>query len=84
MTTQPKNQDRSFIGKVVSDKMKKTIVVVVERKKVHPKYNKQYILSTKFKVHDENDLAKVGNEVEFVECRPISKDKKWRLVKVIK
>jgi len=51
---------------------------------VHPKYQKRYIVSKKFKVHDAKNEAKIGQTVEFVECRPLSKDKRWRLVKIIK
>lgn len=84
MTNEKKNQGKVFIGKVVSAKMKQTVVAVVERTKMHPKYHKQYKISTKFKVHDEKGEAKAGDTIEFIECRPISKDKKWRLVRVIK
>ena len=75
---------RSFEGIVTSDKMKKTIVVVVERLKMHPIYKKQYKVSTKYKVHDEKDEAKVGNLIRFEECRPFSKDKRWRLIEIVK
>ena len=71
---------RTFVGKVVSDKMQKTIVVVVDRMKMHHKYNKAYKVSTKFKVHDERNEYKVGDVVNFVECRPLSKDKRWRVL----
>ncbi|MFN3301542.1 MAG: 30S ribosomal protein S17 [Patescibacteria group bacterium] len=75
---------RRFKGVVVSDKMDKTIVVRVERIKVHPKYKKRYKVHKKFKVHDEKNEAKVNDWVIFEECRPISKEKKWRLVSIIK
>lgn len=71
---------RSFVGVVVSDKMDKTIVVKVDRVKVHPKYGKRYNVSKKYKVHDENNQCHVGDKVSFVECRPLSKDKKWRVI----
>jgi len=71
---------RKFSGIVVSDKMDKTIVVKVERVKVHPKYQKRYIVSRKYKVHDEENRFKVGNSVKFVECRPLSRDKRWRVI----
>lgn len=74
---------RRFQGKVISDKMDKTIVVEVERIKKHPKYHKRYFVSKKFKVHDEKNEAKIGDKVIFEECRPISKEKRWRLVKVL-
>lgn len=69
-----------FEGIVVSDKMKKTLVVRVERMKLHPKYKKRYRVSRKFKVHDEKEQFKVGNKVSFIECRPLSKEKRWRVL----
>jgi len=75
---------RKLKGEVVSKKMAKTIVVKVTRMKMHPKYKKQYKISKKYKVHDEKQAANVGNEVIFEECRPISKEKKWRLIKIVK
>jgi len=74
---------RKFKGLVISDKMNKTIVVEVERIKKHPKYKKRYRVHKKFKVHDEKNEAKIGNQVIFEECRPISKEKRWRLVKIL-
>ena len=71
---------RKFNGLVVSDKMSKTRVVIVETVKIYPKYQKRYKVSKKFKVHDEKNLYKVGDKVRFIECRPISKDKKWRML----
>lgn len=71
---------RRFGGVVVSDKMDKTITVRVEQVKVHPKYKKRYFVSRKFKVHDEKNQYKEGDKVNFVECRPISKDKRWRVL----
>ncbi|MFA5075808.1 MAG: 30S ribosomal protein S17 [Patescibacteria group bacterium] len=71
---------RQFAGLVVSDKMQKTIVVLVERTKIHPLYSKRYKTSKKYKVHDPKGQYKVGDKVNFVECRPLSKDKKWRVV----
>lgn len=71
---------KKFNGVVTSDKGDKTIVVSVERVKMNEKYQKRYIVSKKYKVHDENNSCKVGDKVTFVECRPISKDKKWRVV----
>ncbi len=67
-------------GKVVSDKMDKTITVEVARVKTNAKYKKKYAVSRKFKVHDEKNQYKVGDVVEFIACRPISKDKKWRVI----
>ena len=71
---------RMLSGTVVSASMNKTITVVVVSKKLHPKYNKQYKSSRKYHVHDEKGVAKVGDAVKFVECRPLSKTKRWRLV----
>lgn len=78
VTAQPK-RERRFTGVVVSDKMQKTRVVLVSTAKLHPKYRKQYTVSTRFKVHDETNATKTGDRVTFVECRPISKDKRWRI-----
>ncbi len=71
---------KKFSGTVVSDKSDKTIVVEVERVKINKKYKKRFIVSKKYKVHDEKNSCKIGDKVSFVECRPISKDKKWRIV----
>jgi small subunit ribosomal protein S17 len=84
MTQEKSKTQRSFVGVVVSDKMAKTIVVRVDRTVLHEKYQKRYIMSHRYKVHDENKTAKVGDKVEFVECRPLSRDKRWRLLKVLK
>jgi small subunit ribosomal protein S17 len=73
-------QVREFQGTVVSDKMAKTIVVRVDRLKTNEKYNKQYRQSRKFKVHDEKKEYKVGDVVRFIETRPLSKDKRWRVI----
>lgn len=71
------------IGKVVSDKMDKTIVVAMETKVRHPLYGKTVNRTTKFKVHDENNEAKAGDTVKVMETRPLSKDKRWRLVEIM-
>jgi len=70
---------RKMDGVVVSDKMSKTVVVKVIKIKTHPKYKKQYQVSTNYKAHDENNICKVGDKVTIVACRPISKDKRWRV-----
>jgi len=70
-------------GIVVSDKMDKTIVVQIERKSRHPLYAKTVKRTKKFKVHDEQNAAKVGDKVLIAETRPLSKDKRWRLVEII-
>jgi len=71
------------IGKVVSDKMDKTIVVAVETFVAHPLYKKQIRRTTKFKAHDENNECRVGDIVKIMETRPLSKEKRWRLVEII-
>lgn len=74
---------KTRIGKVVSDKMDKTIVVSIETLVRHPLYKKTIKRTTKFKAHDESNECKVGDKVLIMETRPISKDKRWRLVEVI-
>ncbi len=75
---------RKFLGRVVSDKMDKTIVVLIDRIKQHPVYKKRIKVSKKFKAHDEKNEARMGDMVEIEECRPISKDKKWKLNKIMR
>jgi len=77
----PKTIKRKFEGTVVSDKGDKTIVVEIKRTKSHSKYLKRYTVSKRYKVHDPENKYKVGDQVIFVECRPISKDKRWRVIK---
>jgi len=67
-------------GKVISDRMDKTIVVAVESFKTHPKYIKKYKSTKKYKVHDPENKAKVGDEVKFIQCKPVSKDKRFMIV----
>ena len=74
---------RTMIGRGVSDKMDKTVVVLVERVKEHPLYKKKYAVSTKFKVHDEKNTAKVGDMVKIEESRPLSAGKRWSLLSVL-
>lgn len=71
---------RQLTGTVISDKMQKTIVVKVERIKEHPKYKKRYKVSKKYKAHNENGEYKEGDRVVIEECRPISKDKRWKVI----
>ncbi|HPP31494.1 MAG TPA: 30S ribosomal protein S17 [Soehngenia sp.] len=71
------------IGTVVSDKMDKTVVVAIESIVTHPVYKKQIRRTTKFKAHDENNECKVGDKVQIMETRPLSKDKRWRVVEII-
>ena len=74
---------REFTGYVVSDKMDKTIVVQISTKKPHPLYRKYVTTSVKYKAHDEANDAKTGDIVRIVECRPISKEKTWKLAEII-
>ncbi len=74
---------KTRIGRVVSDKKDKTIVVAVETKVRHPLYGKTVNRTTKFKAHDENNDAKVNDRVLIMETRPLSKDKRWRLVEIM-
>lgn len=78
-----RNQRKVKIGKVVSDKMDKTIVVMVETYKKHTLYDKRIKYTKKFKAHDENNQAKIGDIVKIMETKPLSKDKCWRLVEVV-
>ena len=75
---------KQYTGIVTSDKMQKTRVVRVTRISKHPKYGKMMKISNKFKVHDEKDVSKHGDRVKIEETRPISKDKRYRLLEVIK
>jgi len=81
MVEQTKSTERSLIGRVVSNKMHKTIVVLVERKVKHPKYGKYLKRSTKLHVHDEENVSQIGDIVEIFQSRPISKTKSWRLLR---
>lgn len=74
---------KTRIGKVVSDKMDKTIVVSVETRVRHPLYGKTVKRTTKFKTHDENNSAKIDDKVLIMETRPLSKYKRWRLVEIL-
>lgn len=78
-----RNNRKTRTGKVVSDKMEKTIVVAIETLVRHPLYGKSIKRTTKFKAHDENNECKIGDKVKIMETRPLSKDKRWRLVEII-
>ncbi len=78
-----RNLRKTRIGKVVSDKMDKTIVVAVENNVKHPLYKKVVKRTYKLKAHDENNECGIGDRVEVMETRPLSKDKRWRLVSVL-
>ena len=78
-----RNLRKTRVGKVVSDKMDKTIVVAIEDNVTHPKYGKVIKRTIKFKAHDENNECREGDTVKIMETRPLSKDKRWRLVEII-
>lgn len=78
-----RNNRKTRIGRVVSDKMDKTIVVAIERKVRHPLYGKIINTTTKLKAHDENNEAKVNDKVSIMETRPLSKDKRWRITGIV-
>ena len=78
-----RNVRKVRVGKVVSDKMNKTVVVAVERKVPHALYNKPMVSTKPFKAHDENNECQVGDTVKIVETRPLSKDKCWRVVEIL-
>ena len=74
---------REWVGRVLSNKMNKTVVVAVERSVIHPIYRKVLRRVTKMKAHDEQNVCQIGDRVRLIETRPISKDKHWRVVEVI-
>ena len=78
-----RNYRKSRIGKVVSDKMDKTIVVAIEYSVKHKLYNKIVKRTYKLKAHDEENIAHIGDRVKVMETRPLSKDKRWRLVEIV-
>ena len=78
-----RNDRKERIGRVVSNKMQKTITVAVDRKVKHPIYGKFMNKTTKFKAHDEQNTAGIGDTVRIMETRPLSKDKRWRLIEII-
>lgn len=81
---EPKRSARKVrTGVVVSDKMQKTVVVRIDRRVPHPIYGKMVTKSTRLKAHDEENTAKEGDTVRIMETRPLSKDKRWRLVEII-
>jgi small subunit ribosomal protein S17 len=82
-TVDRENRRRIKQGRVASDKMDKTIVVVTETRVPHPVYKKVVRRSSRFKAHDEQNEAKAGDLVRIQECRPMSRDKRWRLVEIV-
>jgi small subunit ribosomal protein S17 len=84
--TQVKEKQRNrktLVGTVVSNKMEKTIVVRIERRKLHPLYKKYITRSKKIKAHDEGNLCQIGDRVKVIESRPLSKEKRWRLLEIL-
>lgn len=78
-----RNGRKTYVGKVVSDKMTKTITVLIETQKLHPVYKKRVNFSKKLKAHDEKEEAQVGDTVRIMEARPMSATKRFRLVEVV-
>ncbi len=83
MQSVERNDRKTRIGKVVSNKMDKTIVVSIETLVRHPLYKKSVKRTTKFKAHDENNECNIGDTVKIMETRPLSKEKRWRLVEIM-
>ena len=81
--TQKIASKKTFIGVVASDKMDKTVVVLITSKKKHPIYGKYITFTKKYKAHDEKNDAKVGDTVEIIETRPLSKDKHFRVLRIV-
>ena len=78
-----KGKKKEFVGIVKSDKMMKTIVVAINTMKLHPLYKKYVKRTKKVKAHDEKNDAKIGDRVRVIECRPLSREKRWKLVEII-
>ncbi len=86
MEAQVKEKQRNrktLVGTVVSNKMEKTIVVRIERRKLHPLYKKYITRSKKIKAHDKGNLCRIGDLVKVIESRPLSKEKRWRLLEIL-
>ena len=83
MTTAQRSRRKVRVGKVVSDRMEKTVVVSIERLVRHETYGRYVRRHTKFKVHDEKNECRVGDVIRFMETRPLSKDKRWRFVEFV-
>ena len=83
MEGKSKPTKRVLTGQVVSDKMDKTIVVAIRRRKLHRLYKKFVNMTKKVKAHDEGNECKIGDTVRVIECRPLSKDKRWRLLEIV-
>jgi small subunit ribosomal protein S17 len=83
MSAEATKKRRRLIGRVSSDKMQKTVVVEVVRNKLDPVYKKYIRVKSKYKAHDEKDQYKIGDRVEIIEHRPLSKDKRWMVVRLV-
>ncbi|MFT4172448.1 MAG: 30S ribosomal protein S17 [Rhodocyclaceae bacterium] len=83
MSEQKEVMHRTLVGRVVSDKMDKTVTVLIERRVKHPLYGKVIVRSRKYHAHVENGVAAAGDLVEIEECRPISRTKSWKVTKVV-
>jgi small subunit ribosomal protein S17 len=81
--TPERNARKTRVGVVVSDKMQKTVVVSIERRLAHPIYGKMVTRTKRLKAHDEQNTAKAGDTVRIMETRPLSKDKRWRVVEIV-
>ena len=73
---------KELVGKVLSNKMDKTVVIAVENRFPHPKYEKQIVETRKFKAHDEENKCQIGDRVRIQECRPLSREKRWLVVEI--
>ncbi len=82
-TASKRGRRKTRIGKVVSNKMDKSIIVAIERRIIHPIYKKYFRKTTKFMAHDQNNIASIGDIVKIMETRPLSARKRWRLVEII-
>ena len=82
-SSEARNMRKTRVGKVVSDKMQKTVVVQIERRVPHPVYGKMVTRTKKLKAHDEENTAKTGDTVRIAETRPLSKDKRWRVIEIV-
>ena len=83
MAEAPRGRRKTVVGMVVSDRMQKTVVVAIERSYRHPDYDKLVRRRTKVKAHDEQNACKVGDRVLLAETRPLSRDKRWRVVEIV-
>jgi small subunit ribosomal protein S17 len=82
-TSETRKRRKTRMGIVVSDKMQKTVVVAIERRVAHPQYGKMVTHTKRLKAHDEENSAKTGDTVRIMETRPLSKDKRWRVVEIL-